>query len=222
MAARHGFSLNLLVVRVTAQLGRGMKMEEVEMSISYCCYWDLAFSPLNKLFSDCQHFDQFPDSEKVDLTSFDSVLTAFLEIFKGPYFAIFVNIPPFYGIYSFLDINYYFSNIDNLRPQIVYVVHFQQTRFLRQMLAQIKPTAKETRRLKQVSHRKIVHSYLRLLSLLSSFCLFVSAWTWLTWKCLGKVQLYVSVPWAQTSLELSEAEGEVVLSRPHCWPSLSY
>lgn len=24
--------------------------------------------------------------------------------------------------------------------------------------------------------------------------LFVSAWTWLTWKCPGKVQLYVSVP----------------------------
>lgn len=33
-----GTGFHLLVIRVTAQLGRGMQMEPVEMSTSYCCY----------------------------------------------------------------------------------------------------------------------------------------------------------------------------------------
>lgn len=90
--------------------------------------------------------------------------------------------------------------------------------FLRQMFAHIKSTTKETRRLKQVSCRKNC-SWLSMpfiiiyLFLLVCFSMNLVNLKMPGWSSALRVRS-PSPPWAQTSLELREAEGEVVLSGP--------
>lgn len=99
-------SPGLVVIRLLLSWG-GKQREQVKMSPILLLLLRFSLFFLNKLSSDCyKPLTSFQILKKWTLTSFASIPTALMEIFRGPDCSVFPDIPPFSGTYPFLDINY--------------------------------------------------------------------------------------------------------------------